>query len=138
MSQGPRASDAAEATRSVSEAFNRRDFTAIESSYAEHAVVAGREIGTFEGAAAIRGLYEDMARPYGDVYGEIDELIDLGNGVAFAIVAVAGHPIGSNSEVRFRYASVVVVADGTIARQTNFMDIDEARAAAERLADERG
>jgi ketosteroid isomerase-like protein len=138
MSEEPTTSDPADATRSVVEAFNRRDFDTVEGSYAEHAVLVGAEIGKFDGAAAIRGLYEDMATPYGDVHGEVEEVIDLGNGVTFAIVTVVGHPTGSTSQVRFRYAAAAVVADGVIARQTNSMDIDDARAAAERLAEERG
>jgi ketosteroid isomerase-like protein len=138
MSEESTTSDPADATRSVVEAFNRRDFDAVESSYAEDAVLVGDEIGKFDGAAAIRGLYEDMATPYGDLQGEIQEVIDLGSGVTFAIATVVGHPTGSTGQVRFRYAATAVVADGVIVRQTNSMDIDEARAAAERLAEERG
>jgi hypothetical protein len=37
-----------------------------------------------------------------------------------------------------RFGSVVLTADGVVARQTMYTDIDEARAAAERLAQERG
>jgi hypothetical protein len=135
MSQEPTTSKPVEAARSVVQAVNRRDFDAVESSYAEDAVLVGNEIGKFDGAAAIRGLYEDMAMPYADLRGEIDSVIDLGNGVIFGIVTVVGHPIGSTSEVRFRYAATAVVADDLIVRQTNSMDIEQARDAAERLAD---
>jgi len=137
MPEEPTTPDPAEATRRVLAAFNRGDFDAVEGCYAEDAVVTGHEIGRFDGAPAIRRLYEDMATPYGDVRGEIDELVNLGNGVTFAIVTVVGHPTGSTGEVRFHYAAAVVVTDGRIARQTNFIDIDEARAVAARLADER-
>jgi hypothetical protein len=37
-----------------------------------------------------------------------------------------------------RLATVWVLVEGLIERQTNYFDIDEARAAAERLAQERG
>jgi hypothetical protein len=37
-----------------------------------------------------------------------------------------------------RYAAVAPLADGLIERQSNYNDIDEARAAASRLAQERG
>ena len=40
--------------------------------------------------------------------------------------------------VEFRDARVMIWADGLIERTTAFLDIDEARAAAERLARERG
>ena len=129
--------DPVELGRGLLEAFNRRDFDAIESLYAEDAVVVGAMRERFDGAAAIRGLYEDMATPYGDLRSEIDEEIDLGNGIGFAVVTGVGHLVGSAVDVPFRVATVAVWADGVIVRQRNYMDIDEARAAAERLAAER-
>jgi hypothetical protein len=51
-------------------------------------------------------------------------------------VTVVGHPVGSTGEVRLRYATVAVFADGVIVRQSNHMDVDVARAAAARLAEE--
>jgi len=135
MSGSP--SDPLEAMSSAVEAFNRRDFDAIESLYAEDAVLAGVDLGSFEGASAIRSLYEEMTTPYRDFTSEIDAVNDLGNGIGFAVVTVVGHPVGSTGEVRLHYGSVVVLADGVIVQQTNYMDIDEARAAAERLAAER-
>jgi hypothetical protein len=47
-------------------------------------------------------------------------------------------PAGSNGHVRLRYAAVSVWREGVIVRTTNYSDIDEARAAAERLAETRG
>jgi len=135
MSESP--SDPLEAMSSAVEAFNRRDFDAIESLYAEDAVLAGVDLGSFEGASAIRSLYEEMTTPYRDFTSQLDAVNDLGNGIGFAVVTVAGHPVGSTGEVRLHYGSVVVLADGVIVQQTNYMDIDEARAAAERLAAER-
>jgi hypothetical protein len=49
-----------------------------------------------------------------------------------------GRPIGSSGEVRQRYAGVTAWEDGKVVRATNYSDIDDARAAAERLAKERG
>ena len=49
-----------------------------------------------------------------------------------------GRPVGSSSEVRQRTAGVTVWAGGLIERVTFYLDIDQARAAAERLAEERG
>ena len=49
-----------------------------------------------------------------------------------------GRPVGSSGEVQLHYGTVSVWEDGKIARITNYTDIDEARAAAERLAQERG
>jgi hypothetical protein len=45
---------------------------------------------------------------------------------------------GSGGSVEFRDARVFPCADGPIERVNTFLDVDEARAAAERLAEERG
>ena len=121
------------------EAANRRDFDALEGFYAPDAVLRGAElVGTFEGAAAIRGLFEEMASPYEEFHGEAEEIIDLGHGVTFGVIMVTGRPVGSSGEVRFRFASVAIWTNGVIEREMRNMSIDEARAAAERLAEERG
>ena len=125
--------------RLLNEAFNRRDWDAVESFFAPDAVTVGVEgIGTFEGAPAIRGFYEDAASSYDRVHVEFEEIIDFGNGVTFAVVLVTGHPVGSSAEVRIRHGSVASRTEAVIERLTAFMDIDEGRAAAERLAAERG
>jgi len=131
-------SDLIELARLLNEAINRRDWDAVESFYAPDAVDVGVEaIGTFEGAAAIRGYYEDLASSYDDAHVETEEIIDLGNGVTFAVVLITGHPVGSSGEVRIRYGSVASWTEAVVERLTAFMDIDEGRAAAERLAQER-
>jgi len=122
--------------RLLIEAMNRRDFDAVEAYYASDAVLCG-EAGTFKGAAAIRGLFEDMLRPYEDFHVEVEEIIDLGNGVGFGVIVVTGHPAGSSGEVRFRYAIVAIWTKGVIKQDMRTVSIDEARAAAERLAQER-
>jgi ketosteroid isomerase-like protein len=125
--------------RLLNEAFNRCDFDAVESFFAPDAVTVGLEgIGTFEGAAAIRGFYEDAASSYDDFHVETEEIIDLGNGVTFAVVLITGHLVGSGGEVQMRFGSVASWTEAVIERQTGDMDIDEGRAAAERLAKERG
>jgi ketosteroid isomerase-like protein len=49
-----------------------------------------------------------------------------------------GRPPDSTGWVELRYAAVYTWRDGLIERATQYSDIDEARAAAERLAQERG
>jgi len=70
----------------------------------------------------------------------LEEIRDLGSGVVFAAVRQNAHPSGSPVHVRLRdlYGYVFVWADEKIARITPYTDIDEGRAAAERLAEERG
>jgi ketosteroid isomerase-like protein len=138
MSKKSTTPDLVELVRRNFEALSRRDFDAVESFFAQDAVYGPTEIGTFEGPAAIRGLCEDLMSTYDEFHIEIEELIDLGNGVTFAVIILTAHPFGSSGEVRMRYATVAIWTDGVIERQTDHTDIDEARAAAERLARERG
>ncbi len=65
-------------------------------------------------------------------------MLDLGNGVVLQAVTHRGRPTGSTSDIRQRSARVLVVVDGLIETLTSFNDIAEARAGAERLAQERG
>jgi ketosteroid isomerase-like protein len=130
--------DLVQRVRLLIEAMNRRDFDAFESFFTPDAVWRGMEIGTFEGAAAVRGFVEDMVSPYEEWEMESEEILDLGNGVIFAVIVQSGRPVGSTGHVEFRYGSVATWVDGSMARITNYTDIDEARAAAERLAQERG
>jgi ketosteroid isomerase-like protein len=130
--------DLVELAHQLVDAVNQRDFDAVESFYAPDAVLRGAEAGTFEGGTAIRGLFEDMASPHEEFHGEAEEIIDLGNGVTFGVIIVTGRPVSSSGEVRFRFASVAIWTNGVIEREMRNMSIDEARAAAERLAEERG
>ena len=82
MPEEPTTPDLIRLARLLNEAINRRDWDAVESFYAPDAVDVGVEaIGTFEGAATIRGYYEDLASSYDDAHVETEEIIDLGNGV---------------------------------------------------------
>lgn len=130
--------DLVERVNQVREALNRRDFDAAASFYAPDAVMRGAEAGTFEGAAAIRGLFEDMASSYEEFHGEAEEIVDLGHGVTFGVFSLTCRPLGSSGEFRFRFASVAIWTDGVIEREMRDVSIEDVRAAAERLAEERG
>jgi hypothetical protein len=49
-----------------------------------------------------------------------------------------GRPVGSDGQVRIRYAAALAWVEGLIVRFTAYGDIDEGRAAAELLAESRG
>jgi ketosteroid isomerase-like protein len=95
-------------------------------------------MGTFEGQAAVRGFMEDWFASYEEWELQMVEVQDLGSAVTFGVLIQKGRPVGSSGEVELRFGTVNVWEDGKIARITNYTDIDEARAAAERLAQERG
>jgi ketosteroid isomerase-like protein len=95
-------------------------------------------LGTFEGRAAVCGFFEDWLSAYEEFEVVVEEIADLGNGVTYAVLSQKGRPVGSSGEVRVRFASVSLWVNGLAARVTNYSDIEQARAAAERLAEERG
>jgi ketosteroid isomerase-like protein len=94
-------------------------------------------VGVFEGLAAIRRFYTDWMGAYEHYRIEPEEIHDLGNGVTFCVVLQQGRPIGSGGTVQLRYGTCATWVDGKAVRVWNYADIDEARAAAERLARER-
>ncbi len=120
------------------DATNRRDYDGALAWYSQDAVLdmTPLGVGLFEGRDAIRGLFEDWNAAYEHVEQAMEEFRDLGNGVSFAVFSLRGR-LGSGS-VELRYACVTSWTDGLIERDTNYTDIDECRAAAERLARERG
>jgi ketosteroid isomerase-like protein len=95
-------------------------------------------LGTFDGIAAVRGVFEDWISSYEEFEVVAEEIVDLGNGVTYAILRQRGRLVGSSGEVRLRFASVGHTVDGLFVRVTNRPDIDQARADAKRLADEGG
>jgi ketosteroid isomerase-like protein len=100
--------------------------------------MSGMGMGTFEGVAAIRAWTEDWWSAYEDYeIQEEEEILDFGHGVAFAVIVQNSRPFDSTGVVRLRYASVNLCLDGMFLRITNYSDIAEGRAAAERLAEQR-
>jgi ketosteroid isomerase-like protein len=105
------------------------------SSVAEDAVLDGRA-DFFEGRAAIRGFLEDWFRTYEELDFELEEVSHLGGGVVLAVVSQDGRLVGGDGHLRQREGWVYLCVGGSIARLTIF-EVDQARAAAERLAQER-
>jgi len=94
-------------------------------------------IGTFAGAAAIRSFVEDWWETWGDHLIELEELVDLGHGVVFSRIREDGRLVGSDGHVEQRRGWVLVWVQGVIERYAIYLDIDAARVAAVRLAEER-
>jgi ketosteroid isomerase-like protein len=140
MSEESTTHDLVELGRGLFEAANRSDFDALLLRYAPDATwdmnpLGG--LGTFEGHVAIHGFWEDWYSSYEALEIQPEEMLDLGNGVGFTVVIQTGRPVGSGGAVRLRYALVSVWVDGLIVRLTNYADIGEARAVAERLVKDR-
>ena len=130
--------DPVERVRRQAEAANRRDIDAVMGSFAVDAVFEGRALGEiFEGQAAIRAFVEGWFGMYEELEFKLEEVHDLGNGVVFAVVVQEARPAGIAGHVQQREGWVYVWVGGLIARLAA-SDIDEARAAAERLAGSNG
>jgi uncharacterized protein (TIGR02246 family) len=137
MSEESTTPDAREIALHMAEASSRADFDAYMSHFAEDAVWVSR-IGTrLEGITAIRSYTEEFNASVGGFRAELLEVHDLGGGVMFSTARQGGRPGGSASELREHVAYVSVLADGLVKSMTTYGDIDEARAAGERFAEER-
>src|SRR3954453_8105654 len=108
MSEESTTPDLVELMRSSFEAADRRDFGALMSFYAPDAVWDSSPLGmeVYEGQAALRRFFEDWIGAYAEYEMALEEALDLGNGVAFALAIQKGRPAGSSGEVRPRYAAV--------------------------------
>jgi ketosteroid isomerase-like protein len=130
--------DLVELTRRSYAAANRRDWDAVMSFFAIDAVWQAQELPAFEGRQAIRGLLEDWLGAYEDAEIELEEVLDLGKGVCFVIVSIAGRLLASTAHMRVRFGAVYQWSDELIVRVASYADIEQVRAVAERLAEERG
>jgi ketosteroid isomerase-like protein len=122
------------------EAGNRGDLDAVLGSFALDAVLDGSRRGmpTFEGVSAIRSFFEDWWGAFEDLRLDREQFLDLGTGVVFGVIHSNARLAGGAGHVQQREGWVTVWDEGLIARATIYDDIDEARAVAERLAEERG
>jgi ketosteroid isomerase-like protein len=125
--------------RQAIEAVARRDFDAAMTSYGPEAVwdTSALGLGTYRGVEMIRRSFEEWTAMYEDFAVEIEEHLDFGSGVILSVTRQRGRVAGSSGYVEFHYAAVTLWTDGLIAQVTPFTDINEARADAERLAEER-
>ena len=133
--------DLEELSRRLNEAVNRGDFDTAAAMYTPDAVYDGTPMDgeVTKGRDAIRGFLEEWFGAYEEWEQVAEESRDLGNGVRFGVNRQRARPAGSSGLVELHYAFVAIVrGDSLIERVTYYADIDEARAAAERLAEERG
>jgi ketosteroid isomerase-like protein len=140
MSEESTTPDLAELNRRAIESAARRHWDTAMGSYGPESVwdTSPLGMGTYRGVATIRANMEEWYSLYEEAEVEIEDNVDLGNGVVFAVVRQRARPVGSSAYVEFLFASITEWTDGVIARVTPYTDIDAARATAEGLAEERG
>lgn len=139
MSQEPTSPDLLELTRQLLAAFDRGDADAIMGFGADDVVLQTMGLGLrFDGAQAIRSFLEDWLGSFADLEFELRELQQLANGVVFVLLRQSGSPAGALGSIGQDEAWVIVWADGRVTRLASYMDVNAARADAERLAREPG
>jgi ketosteroid isomerase-like protein len=137
MSEDSTTPDLVELVRRQFEAVNRRDMDAVMSLCPPNGVydTSPGGLGVYQGPVAIRGFLEDWWGAFEELRFELEEVLDLGNGVTFSVVRQEARPAGSTGYVRAREAYVVEWVEGMAARVTTYGDLVAGRAAAERLAE---
>jgi ketosteroid isomerase-like protein len=118
----------------------RHDVDALMSFYAPDAVWDASDMGfgIFEGLEAIRGFFEDWWSTWEDHHQEVQESLYLGHGVVFGAIREEARLVGGEGRVDQLLGWVAQWADELIVRVAVYLNVDEARAVAERLAEERG
>jgi ketosteroid isomerase-like protein len=120
----------------MAEAASRGDVDAYMSHFARDAAWQTRVGTRLEGIAAIRSYWEEFTGTVEGYHFEFLEFVDLGGGATLWVGRQGGRLGGSASELLEHLAFAVVFVDGLVKSMTTYSDIDEARAAAERLAQE--
>ena len=137
MSEESTTPDVVELTRLAFEAANQRDIDTVMSFFAPDAVYQGRTGELYEDRAAIRGSFGEWFGSFAELRFEVEEFVVLDDGVVLAVISQQGRPVGVDGQVHQREGWAFYWSpDGLIVRLTTHADIDEARAAAERLAKE--
>jgi ketosteroid isomerase-like protein len=95
-------------------------------------------LGVLQGREAILRFFEEWIEVYAEFEVELDEASDLGNDVTIVVAVLRGRPADSGVFVQQRFAAVAAWRDGLIEWNATDTDIDQVRAIAERLAEERG
>ena len=127
-------------TRQLFDAASSGDVDALMQFYAPDAVWETTLV-TLDGSAAIRERLEEWLGAFDELEFELEEILDLGNGVTLTVVNQRARPAGSSSSggyMQRQEALIGVWEQGMVTHATTYLDIDEAHAAAERLAQERG
>ncbi len=129
------AADAAETFRRATEAINEHGMEAFADFLAPDVVcdmtrsgVPG--MGLLEGAEQTMAAVTEWAGAFERFSLSYEELVELGEGVIFAVGEQRGVPRGGGEEVSLRFSQINEMPGGTISRITFYRDVEEARRAA--------
>lgn len=140
MSEESTIPDLVELTRRQFEAVNRSDMDAVMSCFPPDGVydTSPAGLGVYEGPAAIRAFIREWWDAFEELALEVEDVLDLNHGLVLVVVCQSARPANSTGHVQRHEAYVLEWVEDMVRRVTVYADIDEGRAAAERLAAERG
>jgi ketosteroid isomerase-like protein len=140
MSEDSTTPDLAQAWREAMAAASAEDLDGVTANLAPDAVWVMDEVGLgpFEGVEAIRAFLREWWSLWSEHHHLVEAAEDLGHGVGFVIVREHGLMKGTEAVADARVAHVIEEVDGKVVCDTTYTDIDQARADAERLAQQRG
>jgi ketosteroid isomerase-like protein len=140
MSEESTSSDPAQQVRDAFAAATAEDLDGVTAGLAPNAVWEMDEVGLgpFKGVDAIRAFLLEWWSLWDEHNHHVEEVHVLDERVGYAIVREDGRMKDSEVVVEARVAHVLESVDGLVVRDITYIDIDTARAAAERLAKERG
>jgi ketosteroid isomerase-like protein len=132
--------DLAEVIRAWFEAGDRRAIDTVMSVLDPNIVLDLSRVGlgSYEGHAAVREFVADWWANYEEFENKPEEVTELDAGVVLSVTHQTARPVGISGQVRRSDAYVFLFDAGACVRWTAYPDIEEGRAAAERLAKERG
>jgi ketosteroid isomerase-like protein len=139
MSEEATTPDLVALTRQLFDAASSGDVDALMQFYAPDAVWETTLV-TLDGSAAIRERLAEWLGAFDELEFELEEVLDLGNGVTLTVVNQRARPAGGSSSggyMQRQEALIGVWEQGMVTHATTYLDVDEARAAAERLTEER-
>ncbi len=127
---------ASELTRRSFAAAGSGDFDLMMSFYGRDSVfdMSAWGLGVHTGSRAIRRFFESWIGAFAEFRMDVAEVIDLGDGVVFAVADQQARTAGSRGWLRIRHAAIAVWEDGVAVRVTNYKDIDRARELAQTIA----
>jgi ketosteroid isomerase-like protein len=139
MAEESASSELTDLTRQLIDAGNRRDLDGAMRLLAPDVVWESLDgIGVFDGASAVRAFLGDWLSAYEVFEMELDEVLEIGGGIALAEGRQAGRLLRAAGRVEQRVAWAIAWQHGLAVHViASSMDIDGVRAAAARLAERR-
>jgi len=141
MSEESATADLVGLTRLFYEVMDREwDFDALAGFFAPDAIwdLSRSHLGIYTGVAAIRDFLVGYWTTWEDHHHEIEGIVDFGGGVLSVAIREDGCLKGSDARLQARHVQVFEWDQRKILRIAGYPDTVEARAAAERLAEEQG